>query len=99
MRSLAVELESMRGFLLNNPGLAASDQEFTRRRERLRKKMAGVTKDAKAVFDEPWGLIAIYLALDAPLRAQAAAEVTITAGDRVFEYRRELAAPARRFIP
>jgi hypothetical protein len=99
MRSLAVELESLRGFLLNNPGVPASDQEFTRRRESLRKKMSGVARNAKSVFDEPWGLIAIYLALSEPLRAQAAAEVTVTAGDRVLEYRRELAAPARRFLP
>jgi hypothetical protein len=98
MSSLAAELESLREFVMNNPGLSASDKEFTRRRERLRKKMSGVAKNTKAVFDEPWGMIATYLAVEPSLRRKTAATVTITAGDRIFEYRRELAAPAQAFV-
>lgn len=46
----------------SNPVTSGDSHEFANRRNDLQKKMAGVIKESKTRFDEPWGFISLFWA-------------------------------------
>jgi hypothetical protein len=63
MVKAAAGIEDMQSFLAGrDPATLADDPEFTRKREGLQKLMAGVVKDSKVRFHEPWGMLCLFRA-------------------------------------
>lgn len=56
-------LRQVRTFLAGrDPATLAGDQAFDQQRANLQNLMAGVVKDSKARFSEPWGLVCLFSA-------------------------------------
>jgi len=56
-------VQEMRDFLATtDPATLAQSENFAKRRETLHRKTAGVIRNSKARFDEPWGLLSLLLA-------------------------------------
>jgi hypothetical protein len=56
-------LRQVRTFLANrDPATLAGDQAFAQQRANLQNLMAGVVKDSRARFSEPWGLVCLFSA-------------------------------------
>jgi hypothetical protein len=67
MQATAQKLHDMRQFLTTaNPATLAENSEFSARRTDLGKHLAGVVARSKVRFDQPWGLVALFLAAGAP---------------------------------
>jgi hypothetical protein len=54
---------AMQQFLAGaDPATLADSHEFSKRRDQLQKKMAGMIGNSPARFDEPWGLVSLFWA-------------------------------------
>jgi hypothetical protein len=63
MQKAGKGLQEMRAFLAGrDPTTLAADDEFAQRRDKLQKLMAGVVKDSKMRFQEPWGMVCLFQA-------------------------------------
>jgi hypothetical protein len=60
MRSAGEAIVDMQQYLATKP--LAGSHEFANRREQLQKKMAGVMAKSQTLFDDPWGLVALFWA-------------------------------------
>jgi hypothetical protein len=47
-----------------DPATLAASHEFAKQRDQLQKNMAGVIKNSRTRFDEPWGLVSLFPAAD-----------------------------------
>jgi hypothetical protein len=95
MSQAAKALMEMRQFLAGRPAQSlAADPEFARRRGTLEKELAGVVKESKSQFGDPWGI----LALDGASGRTAAAQATIV-GPRFTAIYNERVLPAARLAP
>lgn len=74
MHDAARALLEMRQFLGGRSAQSlANDAEFGKRRDRLERELAGVVKESKAQFGDPWGI----LALDAAAGRSSAVQATL----------------------
>jgi hypothetical protein len=63
MQVAGAAVAEMQQFLASaDPVTLADSHEFANRRDQLQKKMAGVIGKSRTRFDEPWGLISLFLA-------------------------------------
>jgi hypothetical protein len=72
MATAAARLEEMRAFLASRDPVALdTDPDFRRRRDTLEKKIADAIAKNKSRFDDPWGLVAMFLASSAKASVNA----------------------------
>jgi hypothetical protein len=72
MALAAKRLGEMRDFLARHPGVALdTDPEFRKRRADLEKSMVKAIRRNTASFDDPWGVVALFLASNATAAATA----------------------------
>jgi hypothetical protein len=63
MQKAAQAVQQMRKFLAGrNPATLAADPTFTDLRDGLQKLMVGVVSSSRLRFNEPWGLVCLFLA-------------------------------------
>lgn len=71
MVSLGNEIAKIDSFFNANPAGVARDKRLKKLRDRLRDRLADVTKKTKEQFGDPWGLVAADLASDRQSTASA----------------------------
>ena len=63
MQAAGEVIREMRQFLAGaDPATLVDSHEFASRRDELQKKMAGVIRNSRTQFDEPWGLVSMFWA-------------------------------------
>jgi hypothetical protein len=63
LQTAGASILQMQQFLASaNPGILAGSPEFVSRRVQLQKTMAGVIRNSRTQFDEPWGLVSMFWA-------------------------------------
>ena len=73
MAEAAARIADMQAFLKGRTASAAldADPEFRRLRERLEKSMVKAIRSNRSTFDDPWGLVALFMAADGTAEASA----------------------------
>ena len=59
------------GELVQDVRGSVGSADFHQKAAKLQNKLAGVVKDSKTRFDEPWGMVCLYVAAGAPQTAYA----------------------------
>lgn len=81
MAAMSRALAEWRDWKEKNPAAGAASKPFLERREEFLKRLREVAKKTKAKWSEPWGLVAMYLALKASDRKTAGTQVRIHSRD------------------
>lgn len=83
MSSVGALVADVRDFVgAQEPATLLQNNTFRKKRDALQKKLAGVARESKARFDEPWGMVALFWAAGSPMTSYAKAVTAHLAVER-----------------